>query len=140
MFATFSISLITIALVVVIHYEILNLMARLFPRRQKHHRYAIAIMLLGGIAAHVIEIWCFAFSYYFLLQVDGVGSLLGVVDPHIMDYSYLSFVVYTTLGFGDIIPTGHVRFLVGTEALTGLVMITWTASFLFMQMERLWRD
>ena len=36
-------------------------------------------------------------------------------------------------------PLGPVRFLSGTEALTGFVMITWSASFTYLEMERFWR-
>jgi hypothetical protein len=48
-------------------------------------------------------------------------------------------VCYTTLGLGDVVPTGAVRFLAGVEALSGFVLITWSASFTFLEMERFWR-
>ena len=44
------------------------------------------------------------------------------------------------MGFGDIEPFGYIRFLAGIEALTGLLLITWSASFLFLEMQRFWRD
>jgi hypothetical protein len=47
--------------------------------------------------------------------------------------------VYTTVGFGDLLPQGAIRFMSGMEALTGLVMITWSASFTFLEMQRDWR-
>jgi hypothetical protein len=56
-----------------------------------------------------------------------------------LDSIYFSAVCYTTLGLGDIIPAGAIRFLVGTETLTGFVLITWSASFTFVEMERFWR-
>jgi hypothetical protein len=57
----------------------------------------------------------------------------------LLDSVYFSAVCYTTLGLGDIVPTGAIRFLVGTESLTGFVLITWSASFTFVEMERYWR-
>ena len=45
--------------------------------------------------------------------------------------------MYTTVGFGDIAPLGPVRLLVGIEALAGLVLITWSASFTFLIMQRI---
>ena len=33
---------------------------------------------------------------------------------------------YTTVGFGDVVPLGAICFMAGVEALTGLVMITWS--------------
>ena len=55
-------------------------------------------------------------------------------------YFYYSAVVYTTLGFGDIIPIGPTKILTGFEALIGLGFITWSASFTFLEMQRYWRD
>ncbi|MBT7370542.1 MAG: two pore domain potassium channel family protein, partial [Gammaproteobacteria bacterium] len=37
-------------------------------------------------------------------------------------------------------PTGHLRFLSGLESLVGLVLIGWTASFIYVEMTRFWRE
>ena len=68
------------------------------------------------------------------------GSLDGLGSGRLMDYVYYSFTVYTTLGFGDIVPRGMIRYLSGIESLTGLVLITWTASFLYLEMRKYWDD
>jgi hypothetical protein len=47
-------------------------------------------------------------------------------------------VTYTTVGYGDFVPTGAIRFLCGVEALAGFVLITWSASFMFIEMQRYW--
>lgn len=57
-----------------------------------------------------------------------------------MDGAYFSFTMFTALGFGDIYPFGDIRYLIGLESLTGLVLITWTASFLFVEMQQYWDD
>ena len=36
---------------------------------------------------------------------------------------------FTSLGFGDIVPTGAVRLLAGAECLNGLLLIGWSASY-----------
>ena len=59
-------------------------------------------------------------------------------DP--FDYVYYSAMVYTTVGFGDLVPEGPIRMISSTQALTGLSLITWTASFTYLQMQRVWRD
>ena len=41
-------------------------------------------------------------------------------------------------GFGDVYPVGQMRLLAGIEALTGLLMISWTASFTYLEMGRHW--
>ncbi|MEM9882591.1 MAG: potassium channel family protein, partial [Planctomycetota bacterium] len=53
------------------------------------------------------------------------------------DAVYFSAAVYTTVGFGDITPVGHLRLLVGIEALTGLMLVAWSASFTFLVSSRL---
>jgi hypothetical protein len=57
----------------------------------------------------------------------------------LLDGIYLAAMCYTTVGFGDVAPVGPIRFLAGTSALAGFVMITWSASFTFLEMDRFWR-
>ncbi|MCA9451483.1 MAG: two pore domain potassium channel family protein, partial [Nitrospira sp.] len=68
-----------------------------------------------------------------------VWDVRGCVGSGFEVCVYYSFVTHTTLGFGDLIPTGPLRFLTGIESLTGLVLITWTASCIYLQMETLHR-
>ena len=102
------------------------------------NRPRVVIALLGAIFAHIVEIWLFAFAYYYLINGGNAGSLAGNFDGSLNDCFYFSVSTYTTVGYGDIAPFGHVRFLAGLEALTGLVLITWTASFLFIEMQKFW--
>ena len=127
-----------VATVVLIHYELLYRISRWIPIMKIRHRFRIVMGVFSAIIAHTIEIMVFAIAYYFFDQVFGWGSLRGNFDGSMGDYVYYSFTTYTTLGFGDIEPFGHVRFLTGLESLTGLVLITWTASFLYYEMQRYW--
>jgi uncharacterized membrane protein len=68
------------------------------------------------------------------------GTLTGRFDGSLLDCVYFSFTTFTTIGFGDIEPVGSLRYLTGLEALTGLVLITWTASFLFIEMQKYWKS
>jgi hypothetical protein len=65
------------------------------------------------------------------------GQLEGNYNGTLLDSAYFSFTTYSTLGFGDIQPMGDIRFLTGLESLTGLVLVTWSASFLYFEMQRL---
>ncbi|MFT5173541.1 MAG: hypothetical protein ACI8W7_001718 [Gammaproteobacteria bacterium] len=56
------------------------------------------------------------------------------------DHVNYSAAVYTTVGFGDIVPIGTFKLLTGTEALVGLGLITWSASFTFFEMQAAWSD
>ncbi|MEL6572150.1 MAG: potassium channel family protein [Pseudomonadota bacterium] len=49
--------------------------------------------------------------------------LLGLVPPtDKLDYLYFSVVTFTTLGYGDISPTGAIRIAAMLQALTGYIM------------------
>jgi len=48
-----------------------------------------------------------------------------------LDYGYFSAVVYTTLGFGDLVPAPGIQILAGSEALVGLCLIAWSAAITF---------
>jgi len=75
-----------------------------------------------------------------MIQTEGWGTLEGNNSGTIWDCAYFSFTTFTTLGFGDIVRLGDLRYLTGIESLTGLVLITWTASFLYYEMQRYWEE
>ena len=126
---------------VLIHYKVLYRLYRWLPKSQVPHRYRIVIGVAGALAAHVAEVWVFALAYYLMVFKLGWGSFSGAIEQgNILDCFYFSFTTYTTLGFGDIQPYGDVRFLTGVESLTGLVLITWTASFLYLEMQNHWQQ
>jgi hypothetical protein len=79
-------------------------------------------------------------GYYFMINSGVFGSLQGNFNNTLLDCSYFSFTTYSTLGIGDVEPIAHIRFLVGLEALTGFVLITWTASFIFVEMQKVWEN
>jgi hypothetical protein len=125
---------------VLIHYEMLYRLATLMPEKADKHRYHVLVGVLGSLCAHAIEVWLFAFGYYFMVNSGVFGALQGNFNNTLLDCSYFSFTTYSTLGVGDIEPMGHIRFLVGLESLTGFVLITWTASFVFVAMQKFWED
>ncbi len=94
--------------------------------------------VFGALAAHALEVWVFALSYFWMHHAQGWGHFEGNFKGTLLDCAYFSFTTFTTLGIGDIAPHGELRYLVGLEALTGFVLITWTASFLYLEMTRYW--
>ncbi len=69
--------------------------------------------ILSTLLAHIAEFLTFAVGYYGLIQSGNYGTLLGDLTQGFQDCVYYSFVTYTTLGFGDLIPTDPIRFLTG---------------------------
>lgn len=139
MFSVFLVNSLVVIIAVVTHYEFLFRLTQLLPKLNVRHRFRIVLGVCGALLAHAVEVWVFAFAYYLMHRASGWGELAGNFDGSLLDCVYFSFTTFTTLGFGDIEPTGSIRFLTGIEGLTGLVLITWTASFLFVEMQRYWQ-
>ncbi len=128
-----------VVVVVLTHYEFLYHLSAYIPKMTIRHRLRILFGVFAALVAHTVEIWIFAGAYYIYIEVLGLGHMTGnVSDSVLMDCSYLSFIAFTTVGLGDLAPHGELRYLVGLEGLTGFVLITWTASFLYYEMQRHW--
>ena len=97
---------------------------------------AVSVVLF---AAHLAEIGLYAVVYAAAEHWFDLGTFSGEPVTTGVDYFYFSAITYTSLGIGDIFPTEHLRFLTGVEALGGLLLIAWSASFLFALMSRLWK-
>jgi len=134
----FIINTLVVAVAVIVHYEFLYHITLYIPKMGIKHRYRIVFGVFGALIAHAIEIWIFAIAYYFMNIADDWGYLTGNFNGSLMDCGYFSFTVFSTVGFGDIEPMGNLRYLTGIESLTGLVLITWSASFLYFEMQRHW--
>ncbi|HKJ87787.1 MAG TPA: potassium channel family protein, partial [Gammaproteobacteria bacterium] len=137
------VTLAVVGVAVLLHFEILGGISRRLDRLSGWApRSRVLLVIIALMLTHVLEIWLFGVVYYVTLQWPGFGHLhapgqaIGVET--LFDFVYYSAVVYTTLGFGDMVPVGPVRFLTGTQSLVGLVLITWSASFTYLQMERHW--
>ncbi len=129
-----------VSAVVIIHYEMLRLLSTVIPKLQIKHRLRVVIGVFGTICAHIVEVWIFGLAFYYMVQSGEFGSLGGNFDGSLIDCVYFSFTNYTTVGYGDIEPFGAIRFLAGLEAITGLSLITWSASFMFWEMTKFWEE
>lgn len=131
-------TLVVLVLCVLVHYEGLVLTQARIGRPHRHMRVKVLHAISLVIVLHVIEIWIFGAAFWLLLQWPECGTLAGTRSAHFFDYVYLSAMSFTTVGFGDVTPVGPIRFMAATEALAGLVLITWSASFTYLEMERFW--
>ncbi len=128
---------------VLLHYEVLRILSVLLSRMTALHRVRVLVLILGLFATHTVEVWIYSAAYGF---VDGIGALGHLVYSSVpaalgwLDYVYFSFVTYTTVGYGDFVPVGPIRFIAATEALNGWVLLGWSASFTFLEMQRFWRE
>jgi len=130
---------VVVSLCVVLHYEALNAISRWLAHRQGRPRHRVLLAIFGMLSVHVAEIWIFGLATMLLLISPRFGVATGV-EGGVLDHIYLSAMTFTTVGAVEMQVAGPIRFLNGMEALTGLVLITWSASFTFLEMERFWRE
>ena len=129
-----------VVLCVLAHYEgLIGLSRRLGRLHPRHQRAKVLYAILTVVFLHVAEIWIFGVFFWLLLLWPACGAIAGQAALHFLDAIYLSAITYSTVGYGDLAPLGPIRFLAGTEALVGFVMITWSASFTFLEMQRYWQ-
>ncbi len=141
MLLAWFIALALVVLTVVIHYESLRLLsghldALKLPLRV---RVRMILVMLAIFLTHIVEVLIFAVGFMVASRGLGLGTLVGEAGTSFRDFVYYSMVSYTSLGLGDIFPTGGLRLITGIEALVGLLMITWSASFTFLYMQRFWK-
>lgn len=139
MFAAAAAATILVAIMILLHYEVLRMVSRLLPEVfGLHPRIRVVLVVFSCFAAHTVEVWLFGLAYYLFVDVLQLGAFGGVHSGTLFDYVYFSAVTYTTLGLGDVFPIENVRLIAGVEALTGLMLIGWSASFTYLAMERFW--
>lgn len=127
-----------LAATVLIHYEVLRLTGAYLPRLQIKPRQRILIVIAACITAHLLEVVLYAGVLAGLSPFPAFGAIMGEFSGTLVDFLYFSITNYTTLGIGEIYALGPLRLIVGVEALNGLLLITWSASFCYLNMQGDW--
>lgn len=130
-------SLLLIGLTTVVHYEALRIIYVALPSLAVPMRFKLLVVIFGTLAAHFVEVAIYGVALYVLGHYPEVGALSGDLQTF-ETCLYFSAETYTSLGFGDVKPIGPLRLLAGVEALNGLLLIGWSASFAYIEMERFW--
>ena len=128
-----------LALTALIHYEVLRGMHLVLPKLKIRVRTKLLLAILIAFIAHALEIVLYGVTLFALIHFMDVGSLSGAGETTFLECLYFSAETYTSLGMGDVTPEGPVRLVAGVEALNGLLLIAWSASFLYLSMEKYWR-
>jgi hypothetical protein len=138
-----TISMICLGLVaatVVLHYEVLRAASSLIPRLAIPPRTRILVVIAAAFFGHLLQIGLYALAFALIDGRAGLGRLSGEREHTALDYVYFSLTNFTTLGIGDLHAMGPMRLIAGIESLNGLVLITWSASFAYLAMEKFWQD
>ncbi len=122
----------------VLHYEVLRLLNVRLPAIRIHSRFKLLIVMFSAFFTHAVEMAWYGAALYILVDWLSVGHVVGSAGFSLTTCMYFSAETFTSLGFGDLTPVGPVRLIAGVEALNGLLLIGWSASFTYIAMQKFW--
>lgn len=128
-----------VTLTTLVHYEALRMIGAGLPRLDIRPRTKLIVVMMSTFIAHLLEVTLYALTIYALVHGLSVGAIGDQGPPTWFQVLYFSAETYTSLGYGDVVPHGPLRLLAGVEALNGLLLIGWSASFAYVAMERFWK-
>lgn len=132
--------IVLLILTTIIHYEVLRGLSVTLHKLDIPPRSKLIIVIFTTFLAHTLEILLYALTVYILVRYTGLGRLEDT-DKFSFDICfYFSAETFTSLGYGDIVPGHNLRLLAGVEALNGLLLIGWSASYIYIAMERFWNQ
>lgn len=135
---TLSIIIVAVLSAIVFHYFCLVLLGNLSSVLKIAEKPKIAVLVIGALFANFTEIAIFGIASYLLAELSYGTLMYGNEIATLSEHIYFSMTNFSTLGMGDVIPSGQIRFLAGVESIVGMVLVTWTASFLYAEMQQHW--
>jgi ABC-type maltose transport system permease subunit len=90
---------------------------RIHGRRSRILAMIIVVVALFGVIS--VEIWIWAGMYLWLGVLDDFETAL-----------YFSTVTFSTIGYGDIVPSQDWRILAALEGINGFLLIGWSTAYL----------
>ena len=133
-----TLTFLLVATCVFIHYEALRGVSRAMPKMPVRPRTRLVVVIGAVFVAHIVEIILFACAFGLMQHQWGLGEIVGAVEGGWLDMFYFSAATYTTLGMGDLFPSGAMRLVAAIESLAGLVLIGWSASFTYLARREFW--
>ncbi|BBC71679.1 conserved hypothetical protein [Altererythrobacter sp. B11] len=114
-------------------------MLRLAKRVSPPGRAPRGARLVGGslivLVSHLAVAALFALGFAFAASL-GLGGFAKEPSMAWMDYYYFSLITVTTVGLGNIYPTQHLRVITGIASLTGFLLISCTAQYVYQTMSK----
>ena len=122
----------------VFHYEGISRLDRVARRHVRGRRRTLMGVIAVLILIHVLEIGLYAAIYALCVGPFHMGHFVGERAITPMDFFYYASETYSALGYGDIYPNGAVRLIASISPLNGVLLMAWSAAFLFSMVED-WR-
>ena len=125
------IALMTVMACTLIHYEVIRVLdQRLRDRGGLLRRHVISVVVVIMVA-HLVEIALYAAAFWFISTKLDAGAFTGHKPTNSVDFFALAAESYTSFGYGDIVPTGWLRFAVSLSPINGLLLLAWSGAFLY---------
>ena len=127
-----------VLLSIMLFYELLYVGGRWLNKHLHRPRYSIMVAVVLSFICHTLAVWIYAVVYYWIAGHGVLGDLHGEIHADgFLTYLYFSATTYSSLGFGDLYPSGPLRLLVAVEAINGLLLIGWSVTYTYVVTQRL---
>lgn len=101
--------------------------------RHRHGPLGLLLTFWGLALLHIIEIGIAAFVVATLLEDPANGMLIdGMNGTDAADHLYFAGISFSTLGYTGMEAHGPIRLMVMMVSLSGFMLITWSATFIYM--------
>ncbi len=114
-----------------LHLAGLEVIRRTKPKQHKHRFLGLLFTFWGLVLLHMLEIAVAAMVLAQLLNMPEAGTLSEGFGSTAADYLYFAGVSFATLGYTQLEAHGAVRLLVMMLSLSGFMLITWSATFIY---------
>jgi hypothetical protein len=124
-----ALAVVMLAVTTTFHCEVLRILLRKAFGRRISLAWVVRL-LMALVATHLTEVFLYAAAYALGANVLNIGRLQGPTVSTMLDFCYFAAETYSTLGYGDVVPTGALRLLACVEALNGLLLLSLSGAFL----------
>ena len=111
-----------------LHYHACRMSYREFIVCEERRPQNVLFAMLALAGMHVGQMTLWGVAMYIGDDWMNLGEITGDTEGAFIDYLNFSMATYTSLGLGDITPTGWLKVMTGLEALVGLLCIGWSVS------------
>ncbi len=109
-------------------------------RLRRRDRPVILPAFCGLLGLHATEILAYAGVYAALLRLGWFGRLAGEFAGSWEGLIYFSGINFVTLGYTAIEVEGSLRMISMLQSLTGFMLLTWSATFLYSVCSKSWEE
>lgn len=125
-----ALSIVMMAVVIGVHFGAMVGLRAIAARARSSAHWLVPGGIFAMFLVHVGEIALFALAYHSIARFlpDALRHEGGHSFPELF---HVSATAYTTLGMSPVDPHGIMKIMAPMEALTGFMMITWSATFTY---------